>query len=519
MKLRSASVWARAGAMVWALAGCQASGESIEGADLCERLAAQVCAAQASCCRPATDAPDAAQDSASRADASDAAFDARAPDAGARVDGGSMRDGGLDGGDSMAAVVPPQSCEGAQREACERVLGVMARDERLGYVPARGAALVAAVRAAAERCEALPSPSQARGLFAGTAPERSSCSPASSAPSALATAQASCREETTCRVSLRSDGTLLGSCERRAGGDDGCSHPLDCPSSQYCELALDWQPSQWGRCQTPRANGWECSDDLRCESGYCGLDGRCAARPADGFCLDRTYRALILAERPEAHYGFDRSPSDSTGRASAAVVNGGAMFAADGAFGERGSLALDGTSGWASVALPTAMATDSAMSVELWFRAPVVTGRAPLLEFFSSADGPGFSLGIEGGRVTADFASLSGSARRVSSDASALAADRWTHVVATWNGAAGRLFVNGVQVAQSSAAELDRRGELRVGYAAPAMTGATPLYLRGAIDELAVYRRALSATAVAQHYRAAVQGSVSVASSLYRWLD
>lgn len=515
-------------AVLSGIGGCAAPGEALNAADFCERLAVQVCEAQERCCRRPQPMSDASvQDAVSLRDASDVVSDGRSADVPSAVDVRSVRDGGADAGDAgdggevMDVYVPPPSCERVQRDACERVLGVMVRDTRLGYVATRGAALVAAVRSAAERCEALPGPSQVRALFAGTGAERSNCSPSASTLSALATAQASCQEDTTCRLSLRSDAVLLGVCERRMGNDDTCSHPLDCAAAQYCELASDWQPSQWGHCQTPRANGWECTDDLRCESGYCGVDGKCATRPASGFCLNRSYSELILAERPEAYVAFDNEPTDGTGHGNTATLNGMTSYTPSGALADNtgAALTLNGMNAWAAVPLAAMPVGNSGISVELWLKLPNTMGRGPVVQFFSMSDGPGFSLAYEGTTITADFASITGTSRRITSDADALAADRWTHVVATWDGALGRLFLNGTQTAQITASALDLRGELRVGYAAAVMMGAMPSYLRGSVDELAVYRRALSPTAVAQHYAAAVQGSVSVASSVYRWLE
>jgi Concanavalin A-like lectin/glucanases superfamily len=76
---------------------------------------------------------------------------------------------------------------------------------------------------------------------------------------------------------------------------------------------------------------------------------------------------------------------------------------------------------------------------------------------------------------------------------------KWQHVVATKEGPHMRLYVNGVQVAAGEdASDLPAGLRLLVGRLYPAR-GVRPFI--GQLDELALYRRALTSREVAEHYR------------------
>jgi hypothetical protein len=80
----------------------------------------------------------------------------------------------------------------------------------------------------------------------------------------------------------------------------------------------------------------------------------------------------------------------------------------------------------------------------------------------------------------------------------------WTHLVMTRSGSTLRLYLNGTAVATATAS-----GPLNTssGVLAIGRTGSVAVdYFKGSIDEVAVYPSALSATAIAEHYRIGTGG-------------
>jgi hypothetical protein len=91
----------------------------------------------------------------------------------------------------------------------------------------------------------------------------------------------------------------------------------------------------------------------------------------------------------------------------------------------------------------------------------------------------------------------SGTRRRLQAAANAVPAGVTTHVVATFDGAAQRLYLNGAQAvtrAQTGSATTTTN-ELTIGAWDPWQE-----FLRGTVDEVAVYKTVLSATRIKAHY-------------------
>ncbi|MDP3277948.1 MAG: FG-GAP-like repeat-containing protein [Deltaproteobacteria bacterium] len=512
--------------------GCDTGAvDPITAPSLCERLAREVCAVERQCCRAepmavpdvllvdaSSDASDARTDSATRPDV--------LTDAGARADGSDVVTP-----PAMDASTVEGTCETEQRVACEQTLGQMTQDPRITYVPTAAGALVASLRATAESCRGLAGPRDVRRLFAGTSAERAGCSPTDSTTRALATAQASCTTPTTCRLTLRADGASVGICEPRGRDDLACSHPLDCAQGLHCVLGADWQPSQWGRCEPPAADGTLCTSDAACESAFCNAMGRCEQRTPAAFCLTQRYPQQVLLERPELYLRLSDSPPRAALDSSGASQNGtyqgtpareptGALAASD-----DGAVLLDGTSAWLAAPLAMQQTRNAGFAIELWVRTRGTTGRRPIIELFDANRGAGFNLWTEGTTLTADFVGIDGASHRVIAPEGLLVAGQWTYVVATFDGALGRLFIDGQLSAQIAATTLQIRGELRLGHraaTAPAMTGGmgTPAsYLSGALDEVAIYGHTLPAQTVRRHYLAGVNGRSMVSSPVFRWLE
>lgn len=230
------------------------------------------------------------------------------------------------------------------------------------------------------------------------------------------------------------------------------------------------------------------------------------------------YRSQVLADGPASYWQLgdpegSTTAADASGRGVDGVVLPGATFGFDGVpqLGPDTALRLSGSD--AAVASPTATSGSNRYSVEAWVKTSD-DGGGKLFGFGSSQSGLSATtdrhvwLGLDG-RLT--FGNAQGIARRtVGGSRSPVVADgRWHHVVATLGYSGMRLYVDGVQV---DARTDTRRGGNYFGYwrlggdTLAGWPGATGVdrYLRGSIDEVAVYNYELSADAVAGHHRAAV---------------
>jgi hypothetical protein len=170
------------------------------------------------------------------------------------------------------------------------------------------------------------------------------------------------------------------------------------------------------------------------------------------------------------------------------------------ALGQAGALAGDpdtsaGLAGGGSVRVPPSSALSSArgLSVEAWVRPAAVTGSQTVMR----KDGE-YLLRADGSRVAFRLWSSKGIVELLSP--AVLAAGAFQHVACVFDGAAMRIYVNGRQVAVRTVSGLVR-------------TTDNPLYLgaslgsydfmRGGLDEVAVYGSALASSAIASHYQAA----------------
>jgi DUF1680 family protein len=201
-----------------------------------------------------------------------------------------------------------------------------------------------------------------------------------------------------------------------------------------------------------------------------------------------------------AHYPFDATSGstavDATGNGRTAALAGGAGWSA----GRAGNaVALNGTDGY--VALPAGiLAGATAFSIATWVRISTLTTWSRVFDF-GTGSGANLFLTPRSGSGTARFAVTTGGAgaeQRIDAPA-ALPSGQWTHLAVTLGGAAGVLYVNGVEVARNPALTV-RPGDLgstNQNWIGRSQYAGDP-YLSGALDDFRVYSRALSAAEVAQ---------------------
>lgn len=222
----------------------------------------------------------------------------------------------------------------------------------------------------------------------------------------------------------------------------------------------------------------------------------------DTVTLVDAYAATVLADAPSGYWRLGEpsgtSAADASGFARTGTYTGGYTLAAAGALAGDADTAvlLNGTTGWVSVPA-TGLKPTAAVTLEAWvyFAAVADVSTNPIV---LTQDATGNYLRLLSGAVPLASIRVGGVQSTIQS--TALAAG-WHHIAATWaTGDRLRLYVNGVQVAQSAstiAGTLDSSGSIiEIG------RFSASLYFKGRVDEAAIYPTALSAARVLAHDQA-----------------
>jgi hypothetical protein len=214
------------------------------------------------------------------------------------------------------------------------------------------------------------------------------------------------------------------------------------------------------------------------------------------------YADTVLADAPVSHWRLGEPAgtvaADAIGPNRGTYVNAPLLGAASLLGGDSANLAtgFDGAMDHVRIADSASLKLGSPFSLEAWIRPTALPAQSAFASVLTKEGS--YSLQLNGPRL--EFTIMQSNARkRLQAPAGAVAAGQTYHVVATYDGANRRLYVNGVQVA--------------VGALTGAATStANPLviaswdgreeFFKGTVDEAAVYKTALSAARVAAHWNA-----------------
>lgn len=230
----------------------------------------------------------------------------------------------------------------------------------------------------------------------------------------------------------------------------------------------------------------------------------CGNETAASTAAAKTYGATVLADRPVAYWRMDETTGSTMADASGNANNG--RYVGIYTLGQPGAIggaavAFDGQSGAATVMNSPSLQVNT-VTIETWIKKRTDTEYgvyvAKNVEPGGGAGSSWFELlnSHHNGRL--EFRVTSDGAPAVLSN-TALALNTWYHVVATYDGATAKLYVNG---------KLD--GTLKVT-AVPKQTS-DPLFIGRRMDGLfndaavanvAIYSVALSADRIAAHWQAA----------------
>jgi PKD repeat protein len=205
-----------------------------------------------------------------------------------------------------------------------------------------------------------------------------------------------------------------------------------------------------------------------------------------------------------AAYGFEegsgRKVVDASGKGNHGTIKG-AVRIAKGRYGK--ALKFDGVNDWVTVKHNASLDLADGMTLEAWVY-PLSQSEGNNTVILKQAPGAKvYALySEEDANLPASYIN-DGSYRDVVGP-ERLPANTWTHLVATYDGAYQRLYVNGVEVAKSALNTLIQPsdGVLRIG--GNSVWGE---YFHGYIDEVRIYNRALTASEVASNKETAVSAS------------
>jgi Concanavalin A-like lectin/glucanases superfamily/Bacterial Ig domain len=204
-----------------------------------------------------------------------------------------------------------------------------------------------------------------------------------------------------------------------------------------------------------------------------------------------------------AAYGFEEttgtSVTDASGTGNAGTITG-ATRSTTGRFGR----ALSFTANSQYVTIPDANSLDltTAFTLEAWVQPTNVSGwRTVLLKEQPGDLVYGMYSSTDNNRPSA--VAFTGGVGRELKGPATLTNNAWAHLATTWDGATLRLYVNGTQVSTMALTGTMpvSTGPLKIGGNA-----VWPEWYRGLIDEVRVYRRALTAAEVAGDMNRAVVG-------------
>jgi hypothetical protein len=230
-----------------------------------------------------------------------------------------------------------------------------------------------------------------------------------------------------------------------------------------------------------------------------------AAASATTNAASTSYTSIVTADAPVSWWRLDES--SGTTAADKAGTNPGTYTAGT----KLGALSLlpsttdaavgfDGLKGTVKVAPSSSLSLTAPLTLEAWIKPATLPASGSFTSIMTKPES--YSLQFNGPRL--EFTIIQNGVRhRLQAPAGAIVAGTAYYVVGTFDGTTQRLYVNGAQVvtvALSGNPSATNNG-LYIG----SWDGASEFF-NGTIDEPAVYAKALSAEAVARHYKAGTTG-------------
>ncbi len=220
------------------------------------------------------------------------------------------------------------------------------------------------------------------------------------------------------------------------------------------------------------------------------------------------YASVVLADSPLAYWKLDESSGttavDSSGNGRDGTYAGGYTLSQSGIGGTNTAVLFDGSTAYVDFGNPAAFDIATGLTLEAWVKTSDSGYQYVLVKWGAAGGSDAYHLRIDFDGRAYFTTSLGGSyeGARDLNGVSALNDGDWHHLVATYDGAHERIYVDGV-VESSLAAS----GSLAVVSSALRAGGLsdgtnTGNWLTGTLDDVAIYGTALSAARILAHYEA-----------------
>jgi glucose/arabinose dehydrogenase len=224
--------------------------------------------------------------------------------------------------------------------------------------------------------------------------------------------------------------------------------------------------------------------------------------PSTATTLTATFTQSTTPVGLVAAYGLNEAQgtavADASGRSNGGTVSG-ATWTTAGKFGA--ALSFDGSNDWVTVA-DAASLDVTRMTLEAWVRPTAMGGSWRTLVFKEQPGGMVYALyATQGSGVPAGQVNIGGER---TATGPALPVNTWSHLAATFDGSALRLYVNGALSSTSAVAGSipASTGVLRMGG-----NGVWAEWFAGQLDEVRVYDRALTQAEIQSDMQTPVGGT------------